>query len=462
MAWNCDAYFDVLFDRAPHFDEDLQKDWYPTDDAWIGKMMTIPWEARTGTEHVWDTTHVGAPDLSQAWEKFDTQSLLSPCVAGACKWPEISVCWGSTRKVYDQERIGYRTNVLCFDQINTRAKANKQMADILAGIKQISKMVQSDYCRRQALMMNDTLYICGSAMLTVPVTAGMFTGAALTMDIGGAGFLPTSALTIEYLQRFYDPLQFKGYFKSKWVPQGMFQLKTDMVTSSQLIEGNPELRGDFKFTDFLTGGRLYKYGINTAIGNFGIEWDESPMRFYWDANAAVMRRVFPWTNIPATIGIKPDLAAAYIVAPYQISYIWHPEACKRAVPNMEQVNPELPFMTRDQTGEWHFLGGNRDKTFMATDPTSGETCFIDNKAGNQGLLWAQFANAIKFEKPEWTRAILHLRDPGCVNDLAVCNPASGYVTQDFSDACPPCTCLETVGDGPCYAGIDLDQVRLPN
>jgi hypothetical protein len=439
MAWNCNAYFDVLFDRAPHFDEDLQKDWYPTDDAWLGKMATIPWEARTGTEHVWDTTHIGAPDLSQAWAKFDTQS--SACLAGACTWPEISVCWGSTRKVYDQERIGYRTNVLCFDQINTRAKANKQMADILAGIKEIAKMVQSDYCRRNALMMNDTLYICGSALATVPITGSMFTGAALTMDIGGAGNLPTSALTIDYLRRFYDPLQFKGYFKSKWVPQGMFNLITDMNTGSQMIELNPQLLGEYKFTDFLEGGRLYKYGVNRAIGNFSLSWDESPIRFYWDAGAGVMRRVFPWHNVPATIGVKPDLSSQYLLAPYQVSFIWHPEACKRAVPNMESVNPLLPFMTRDQTGEWHFLGGNRDKTFLATDPASGQTCTIDNKAGNQGLLWSQFSNAIKFEKPEWTRAILHLRDPGCVNDFAVCSVPPAYVLQNYSDACPLCDTL---------------------
>ena len=34
-AWSCSSYFDFLFDEAPHFDKDLLKDWFPTDDAQI-------------------------------------------------------------------------------------------------------------------------------------------------------------------------------------------------------------------------------------------------------------------------------------------------------------------------------------------------------------------------------------------------------------------------------------------
>ena len=65
-AWSCGSYFDYLFDRTPHFDEDVLIDWFPTDDAWIGQVMTGAWDAFSGTTHTYDRMHVGFPDLSQA------------------------------------------------------------------------------------------------------------------------------------------------------------------------------------------------------------------------------------------------------------------------------------------------------------------------------------------------------------------------------------------------------------
>ena len=79
-------------------------------------------------------------------------------------------------------------------------------------------------------------------------TSPTFTGAATTMDIGGAANLPTSELTMQYLQRFYEPLQYEGYFKSKYVPNGVFKLITDPITSQQLTTGNPAFTTMYRLT----------------------------------------------------------------------------------------------------------------------------------------------------------------------------------------------------------------------
>lgn len=434
-TWSCSAYFDYIFDRSPHFDEDILIDWFPTDDAWIGQVMPGTWDAFTGTTHVYDRVHIGFPDISQAWQLFDTQD--SNCVSGACAPNEISVGWGSTRKTYNRVRQSYTTNVLCFDQIDTRAKAKEQFAQIIRGIKDITKIVQSDYLRTQALMQIDNLYIAGSALETIPVSASMFTGQAVTINIGGAANLPTSMLTAQYLQRFYEPLMFAGYFKSKYVPNGMFKLITDPITSQQLVQANPALISNFKFTDFQRGGELFKYGMSAGIGNFGIAWDGYPMRYYFDTATGLMQRVFPYVNIPATIGIKPSPAVEYQQAPYQINYIWHPEAMRRLVPSLESVHPEMPFLTRDLGGKWRFSGPGSD-VIVHTDPQTGTTCTIDNKRRNQGLWFADFENAIKFERPEIVRAILCQRDPGCVTDQPACTTPPNYVVQNFSDSNPVC------------------------
>lgn len=436
MAWNCAAFNDILLDQSPHFLDKILKDWFPTDDAWIGHVATETWEAFSGTTKVYDHVHVGAPDLSQAWDAVNLQD--SGCIDGACDSHAICVGWGETRKSYGLEQKTYQTNVLCFDQIDSKAKAKQLVAEIIKGIHEITKMVWSDYHRRNALMLNQTLWICGSAGLSMTVNAGMFTGGMATIDIGGAANLPTSNLTIQYLQRFYAGLQGQGYFKSKFVPNGVFKLITDEVTSNQLIEQNPTLQSMYRFDDFQKGGQLFKYGMSKAIGNFGIAWDSWPARFYWNPNTLVLDRVWPYVNAAATIGIRPTWNQQYELAPYQLSYVWHPEAMIRAVPTLESVNPEMPFMTRNLNGQWNFTGGNRDKTFVVTDPLTGETCTIDNKKGNKGFLWADFRSGFRFEYPEWTRPILHLREPGCVVDQVPCSTAPDYVTQDWGDCNPVC------------------------
>jgi hypothetical protein len=314
------------------------------------------------------------------------------------------------------------------------------MADILQGIKLITKMVWSDYLRSSSLLFADKIYIAGASMTEVTITPTTFTGNLLTIDLGGAGNVPTSMLSIEYLSRFYEPLQLNGYFKSKYVANGMFKLITDPISAQQLINLNPHLVQGFKFSDFVQGGNLFKYGFSRAIGNFGIAWDEFPARFYHIGNG-VLRRVWPYVNSAATIGLKPTVATEYLLAPLQYSQIWHPEAMRRLTPNLTPISPDLPFMTRDLGGKWSFMGGNKDRTLVVKDPTTGTTCTIDNKRGNQGLLWSDFEAGIKFERPEIIRGILHQRDPGCVVDNVACSTAPAYVTQNLNDGNPVCPVL---------------------
>lgn len=455
MAWDCSSYYDFLADRTPHWAEDILRDWFPTDDAWIGQVATAPWGAFTGTQHVRDRFHMAAPDLTGGWDIFDTQSMLTNnglgdataqggCVDNACTPPEVCVGWGVTRNTFDRYRKAYTTRPFCFDQINTRALAKQQLGDIVAGLKDISKMVWSDVHRYMSLTLADKIYIADDGLTDVDVTAATFTGAATTIDIGGAGNLPGSELTMPYLQRFYEPLEFEGYFHSKYVPEGMFRLITDPITSQQLSEGNPTLQSFYRFQDFQKGGELYKYGLRRAVGNFGIAWDGFPARYYWDAGAAVLRRVWPYVNIQAgavggpTMGVKKAVNSQYTLAPYQFSRIWHPEAMKRYTIDLAPVNPEMPFLTRDLAGKWRFAGGNKDAVLVATDPVTGDTCTIDNKRGNQGLLYADFESGFEMQRPELVRNVLHLREPGCVTNKVPCSTAPAYTIQDYSGCLDLC------------------------
>jgi hypothetical protein len=431
MAWDCTKFNDIIFDQAPHFDKEILKDWKPTDDAWVGHVATMPWDAFTGALHTYDQFHMGMPDLSQAWSAIASEQ--TGCVTNACDNPAICVGWGETRKDYGLEQTTYETNVLCFDQINTKAKAKDLMGRVMSGLKTVSKEVWSDYMRRNSLMLNETLYIAtmDGTGITVPITAGMFTGGMATIDLGAVGNLPTTELTIQYLQRQYAPLIGNGYFGGKFVPNGMFKLITDPITSNDLIEANPNMSSFFRSGDVRQIAELYKYGVSATIGNFGISWDMNPARFYHTGDG-VLTRVWPYTNVAADIGIKREWNTQYELAPIQYSVIWHPEAMKRATPNLESVNGDMPFLTRDLGGMWNFTGGNRDRFFQKTDPTTAEVCNVDNKKGNKGFLWADFRSGFKFEYPQWTRPILHLREPGCLVNSVPCSTPPAYIDQDYS------------------------------
>jgi|KBSSwiStaDraftv2_1062776.scaffolds.fasta_scaffold00198_31 hypothetical protein len=434
MAWNCTAYFDFLFDRTPHFDDRVERDWWPIDDAWVGQIEMMKWEPRTGTEHTWDRVHVGAPDLTGCWEEVSFQD--ETCVDNACNPASKTVSWGSTRKTYTYSRQRVKTIPLCFDQINTRAKANEQVSSIVDGLKDIVKMYKSDFFRRNSLQKADFIYIAGDANASVPIVSDTFNVDCTEIDLGSADNVPTSQLTIPYLQRQWAPLQYNGYFRSKFVPAGMMKLITDPIVAWQLEQGNPALVEKYRFTDFTKGGELFKYGMSTAVGNFGIAYDAYPMRFN-HIGGGVLRRVFPYVNANATIGIKRQFDQAYEEACIQYSPIWHPSAMQALVPTLQSVSPEAPFFNRDLFGKWYFLGGNRDRTFIATDPATGDSCTIDNTAGNQGLWWTDMNAGIKFVRPELVRGILHLREPGCIVNDPRCTPCpTTYAPQNFDQLVP--------------------------
>jgi hypothetical protein len=173
---------------------------------------------------------------------------------------------------------------------------------------------------------------------------------------------------------------------------------------------------------------MFKIGASRAVGNYAIAFDTYPPRFN-HIGAGVLVRVFPYTNTAATVGIRRQVATEYLNAPYQTSPITHPEAMRVLSIEMRPVHPDMPFLMRNVAGNWRFSGPDSD-VLMFTHPTTGETCTLDNKRRNQGIWWADFEGAVRYERPELVRQILHLREPGCVVDAPRCSSEPDYVVQD--------------------------------
>lgn len=433
MPNDCSLYKDYLFDRAPHFDLDILRDWFPTDDAWIGHFMTGTWGAFTGATHAYHRMHVAFPNLSGC----RTPITRDAGSCETCSLPEKLIGWGSTRTDYSLEGESFRTNVLCFDQINSKAAAKEQFETIIGGLKDATRIIQSNYLRLQAFKGAQKLYIANATNpdLFVNIDSTLLGPDCTELHLSAAN-LPTSQLTIPYLDNFWEDLQLTGYFKSKYVPNGIMKVITDPTTTKKLRKDN--LNDNYRYSDIEKGSDMWKFGLSGGVGQWGFAWDATPLR-YERVSGGFLKRIFPWDNIPASIGIKPELAPGYKRARYQISFIWHPEAARVLTQQLESINSEMPFLVRNLAGKWYFQGGNNSEVIMWTDPATGQACTVDNKRHNQGAFWADFVNAIRYERPELVRAILHLHEPPCVIDDPTCSAEQASVIQSYSSSnalCP--------------------------
>lgn len=407
-----------LTDRTEYIDNDILQDWFPTEDAWIGHVATEKWEAYDGTAHEFDRFHMAYPDLVGPRQAVNNAS----CVGSPCDPTEKKVGYGMTRKEYELLTESYTTDLVCWDQNLTIWKAKEKFAMFVKGLKKVTKTVNSNRFKVEALKGSETVYMAGAAGATAAVS---LSDDETILDTGGV--YPTSKLTMPYLQRFVEPLQLEGYFQEKVVPLPQFKLVTDSTTSYDLAQGNAALAALFRFEDFQKGGKLYQYGATSAVGNFMFAIDPTPMRFNRLADGT-LKRVFPYVNAAATVGIKQEFTEQYLNAEIQWSPIWHPMAMKIKVLNGEALNPEMPFLVRDFAGQWRFA---MDNIVIDGEP-------VDNKRRNKGLWYADFTSGTKYERPELVRGILHLREPACVADVQRCADAEEYETQNTSSANTPC------------------------
>lgn len=424
MSISCKKFTDYLIRRTEHFDADIIRDITPTD-GWIGHVNSGRFPDGEGVERQFDKLHRVYPDLSGAW----TDVTTGHCEGTPCDPTETEIGLGYTQENYTLQQKSYKTQLFCFDQMMTADRAKEQMAAMISNLKDASNIIVSDRMKTEGFRIAGTKVLASTNLTAFTYTS---TGNLTTMTPSA---LPTSVLTIEMLQRYVQPLLMEGALGADPTGVPIFELVTDIETAWNLREGKSSLTDLYRFTDFVKGGALYKYGVTDAIGNFGIRADRFPIRFA--NNGGVLHRVFPYTNIAASggeggDGIRGRLNQDYLDAAYQIDFIWNRMAMQSQTRDASSINPMMPFAKRDFAGKWQFVMDN-----LGADANG---CVIDNKRRNKGMFIADFAFATKATRPEWVVAFLSLRQRSCVTAVQVCSgytPAA-YQAQDYNSANDPC------------------------
>jgi hypothetical protein len=206
---------------------------------------------------------------------------------------------------------------------------------------------------------------------------------------------------------------------------------------------NPNVLGNWRFTNFDDSTKYWRYGFSGQIGNFMVRVDPMNLRFNYvtdlGAGAAPNRYryqvVLPYKNSITTgaggaAGLGSDENPAFETAQFTLSQIHHKKGMELLVPDAKPLNPEMPFGHRDFGGKWRFamhdLGADQ----------AGQV--IANKWENKGQFIAWFKYYVRPLHYEFMEVFFHKREQFCVPEITPCAPDPGYPAQNYSSTLPAC------------------------
>lgn len=428
-------FAESLIRRTDHFDVDITRDITPTE-GWIGHVSTGVWPAFAGNTAQFDRIHRVYPDLSGAWNTITHGS----CLNDACDPTEQKIGMGYTQEEYSIQTKSYGTDLFCFDQSVTADRAKEQYDGLVKTLRDATNIILSDRYRREALRIASNKVCLRSGL---PAFAYTLSADEMTLT---PNYMPTSLQTIKAMMRQVQPLLMAGALNADPAMPPMFEYVTDIETGQRLREGNEELQDKWRFTDFVRGGNLYKYGITDSIGNFGFRYDPFPMRFL--INGSTLVRVMPYTNVASSTssgiigsgGIRGNVNQKYIDAPVQLDFIWNRYAMKTLTREMRPINSQMPFLTRDMAGKWQFGMDN-----LGADSRGHP---IENVRRNKGKFFADFANGTKPVRPEWVVAFLVQRQRAVFEvEEPTDTDRATYAAQDYTSDNEACSYEVTLEHG---------------
>lgn len=433
MADSCNELRTTLAAQTPVFDKMFLREMKPMDSPVIGRHQTEAWQDGTGDTHFFDRIHVGQPDLTGSWQRINAGECED-----ACSPPRVHVAFGTERNSYYKEQIRLVSQLFCLTQLRHQTNPAAQIAEIYRSLKKIPDIYNTDFMRVHAVDFAPTVQIAGSDFATfTPDVTGPVTnisGQLTTIDLGGSGNLPTSELTFQYLDYLTTILGLEGYGTESGLPDGMYNLITDPRVWFKMTNGNQALKDMMALTSPDQASALYRLGqgVQRPFGNIAPTLDKQQIRFQ-DMGNGVLNRVFPYTNVQTTTGIKRQVNPAWVNARYGLSFLWHPRAIKIWTPSFSKIHEKVPSVNTSFYGTWNYVNPQGVIQYEMPD---GTAC----TKNNDEQLWFYWLSALElgfeYMYPELLMPILHLIDGSgkdCMVNSPVCGDAPQYVAQDYSD-----------------------------
>jgi hypothetical protein len=441
-----------LVSQEPVYDKLILEDIRP-EDGWILHVETGTFPSYSGVQHTLDRFNHVWPNVTKAW----TPTAAGNCLGTPCNLPENYITWGATRLTYFLEQQSWATPLLCYDQDMHVTHAKEHFRQIISDIlKPATSAINSNFLRKRVAQFAGQQWIANRNFGSSSVTpyGSTYSYNWVQDALGEEIYIDTNCpntqvfkLTPQMLQRRFTPLSQWGYFGKqpfKDMPP-MIELVTDTETCWELDHlggstgtgGVPTITGNWRFEQWDSSSKYWKYNYSGQLGNFVVRVDPLILRFNYvgisplsTAGNTLYRYqvVLPYRNVPSSgaggaAGLKDIPNPDWFNAQYQWSYIWHRKALMCLVADATPVNPEMPFSARNFGGRWQFVMDN-----LGADAQGNP---IENKRRNKGQFISDFKMAIRPQYTELSELIFHKREPQCVYEVNTCNPDPGYPTQNY-------------------------------
>lgn len=432
MAVSCQQFNQLVAAQTEHLDEIMLKDVTPFDTL-LGSVETGTFKAEDGVSHTFDKINDVWPDMSTSWSDVSNTA----CVGTPCDPTYTQIGMGSTRSSYSLKEKYYDTDIFCYDQIMTRDKAKQVFAGFVSNLESSTNIIGSNRILNEYLRNCGYIWTCTTSGLTA-TTITENSGDLINITLknsSNATITPNSDLFANHLRQRVDAQILTGALGKmvKGMPN-LIEVMSDRETIWNLVQGNAATIGGWRFTDFDTASKeFYEYGWTARVGNFALKAQVFPMRFQINASNQLVR-VFPYTNVAATLGIKRQVNEAFLNAPVQIDFIWHRRGMRVLVLDNTTINPRMPFLSRSFSGKWMWVQDNL--SCGTTTSADGKTVpiFVPNPLRNKGKFIGQWKWATQAQFPEYMEAFIHLRAQPCVVGASPCGLSTSYPTQSYSSA----------------------------
>jgi hypothetical protein len=474
----CD-FAQFLVHQAPKFDELILED-ITLVDNWIGNVSIGTKPMGTPAEITQDRFRGVWPNTTKVWRRVSPQGL--GCVGNPCDPPEHQIGLGADRLTYYPEAQSWVSPLFCFDAMVHVTHAKQHLMQYVEDIlRPATKAIGSMFLRKRALLWSSRRHTA-NANLT-PFT--------FQWTVGGATgdeemFLDTSVdpnnvfkLVPQMLQNRFSPLMRKGYAgKNPFKETGPFiELVTDMDTCWSLDKlggqqgvgpaNNPNVQGNWRFTEFSAANKYWRYGFSGQIGNYLTRVDELGLRFNYigDLGGGVgpnrhrYQVVLPYRNeITTGAGGAAGLGRVenddFDKAQFAMSFISHKRGMELQVQDMDPVHPEMPFVHRNLGGKWFFATND-----LGADENGDP---ISNKRGNKGQFVADFEYWVRPLHTEFMEVFFHKREQFCIPEIDICSEDAGYPGgQDYNSEMPPCPIEGSDFEGAWNLGVPTGDEAGP-
>jgi hypothetical protein len=396
----CSSVNDIFERETGRFNVDVWER-YSVDGPW-GRLVRVgkfPLGMGTSLNEL-TVERVLSGNFENTWSNVSTSTGLgNPNNVAGCNPTPTTLAFGQTLRNWQLQTQSYQTPCICLDDLKTAFQIEAQVGKTVEQLTQLTKTVLDNRRKSEFLRIASKL-IAGDVTGTTYTSAvpngttipnALYTAASTPMPA------PTSKLSQDMLdvtrvQLIRDGAGHNSLGRENGVP--VLGLITSPETSRDLLRNNADLRNDIRYAT--PSELIAPLGVERSFAGFYHMIDLELPRFVLSGGNWYQQ--YPYISSSTNNGTTWEINPNYNTAPYEVSFIFHPDVYEESV---QQVGPNIPGAAFDDypyyySGQFFWLN-IRDAVY--------------NPLGKMGRWLAIFQSGSRPIAPYLGRAILHKRCP---------------------------------------------------